>query len=363
MELLPKEPYKRIFCIVFYLILALVGFYIFFRFAFPVLLPFIIALAVACVAQRPARFVSEKTGMSIKLLSVFFGLLFLFSAGLVISLCVSKLIAELSSFVGGIMERREEIFENIMGFSDKTDSFLSRIIPGNDPTAEKFRASLSEFIIDASKNIISGITTKIPAFMGNVFSRIPKMLFSILAMILSCIYFCLDFNTMSAFFANKLSKKPFSAFSGVKKAYFSTVGKYMRACFMIFLMTATELTVGFLIIGVKYALLAGVITAFIDILPVFGSGTVLIPYAILEFIKGNFKLGIGLVILYAVVTFVRQISEPRIMGKNLGVHPLLSLFCVYAGYRLFGVTGMIFLPITVVIIKNIFVPERKAAKA
>ena len=358
MEFLPKEPYKRISYILLYTVLGIIGFFLFFKFVFPVLLPFIIAFIIACAVRKPALFLAKKTEKSVKFFSVLFGILALTVTAVLISVCVTKLIGELSSFVSGIMENKEEILNKIMGFSEKTDSFLSRFITGNDDAAINFRKSVSDFITDASKNILSGITTKIPAVIGGIFSKVPLILFSVIAMVLSCIYFCLDFDDISNFF----SKKAFSFLNNVKKAYFTAVGKYMRACLVIFLMTAAELTIGFLIIGVKYSLLMGVITAFIDILPVFGSGTVLIPFAVMEFIKGNFSLGIGLVALYTIVTFIRQISEPKIMGKNLGVHPLLSLICVYAGYRFFGVVGMIFLPITAVILKNIFLTKEDAAK-
>ena len=147
----------------------------------------------------------------------------------------------------------------------------------------------------------------------------------------------------------------------LKDASLFTFGRYMRANLIILIMTTVELTVGFLIIGVRYALLIAVVTALIDILPVFGSGAVLIPYAVISFVRGDFALGIKLVVLYAVVSFVRQISEPRIMGKSLGVHPLLSLMAVYIGYRFFGVIGMVFMPLLIVMIKNI--SEKKEASA
>ncbi|MGN1095975.1 MAG: sporulation integral membrane protein YtvI [Eubacteriales bacterium] len=353
MELLPKEPHKRIFCVVFYTALAVFVVYIFFRYLLPVFLPFIIAFAVAAAVRRPSEYVADKTGAPKKLFSVVFGLLLLSSSALIIGICFSKLMGELSSFVGGIMERREDIISGAVGISERIDELLSRIIPGTDTSAVNFRKSISELIIDASKNIISGITVKIPAFIGYVFSGVPRTLFFIAALVISAVYFCLDFEEFFAFIKEKLAKRPLDALTKMKRVSFLTFGRYIRACFFIFIMTATELTVGFLFLRIRYALLLGVVTAFIDILPVFGSGTVLIPYAVIEFIKGNFALGIGLVALYGIVTLVRQISEPRIMGKSLGIHPIISLLSVYAGYRFFGVIGMIFLPLTAVMIKNL----------
>ncbi len=360
MEFLPKEPYKKIFCIVFYIILLLVSVYLLFKYAFPVLLPFLISFFISCAVRRPAAYLSEKTGFSKNFFSVLLGLLLLGACALFVCICVSKLISELSAFARGILENKEEIMADTLDISQKLDDFLADVFPGAHEATVNFRKQLSEMISVSVKNIVSDITTKIPALVGHIFSGIPKILFFLAAMVLSCIYFCLGFDDMRDFAARNLSGGPLSALSRVKRASLSAVGRYMRSNIIIFLMTATELTIGFLIIGVKYALLLAVITAFVDILPVFGSGTVLVPYSVYGFLSGDFRLGIGIAVLYGIVTVVRQFSEPKIMGKNLGVHPLVSLATVYAGYTFFGIMGVIFLPITVVIAKNIIFAEEKS---
>ena len=353
MDFLPKEPYKKVFCIVFYAVLIFILLFVLFKYAVPVLLPFIISFGIACAVRSPARFLHEKTGAGKNFLSVLLGLALLAVCGSAVCICVWKLAYELSSFAKGILEKRDEILSGAAGFSEKLDEFLSRVIPGAHAQTEVLREKLSALISDGVKNIVSGITTKIPAFVGSIFSTLPKMLFFIGATVLSCFYFCLDFDKMRDFIKNNLSKAPLAVLTKFKRASFSAVGKYMRASFIIFILTAAELTVGFLFIGIKYALLLAVVTAFIDMLPVFGSGTVLVPYAVYGFLSGNFRIGTGMLILYLIVTLVRQFAEPRIMGKNLGVHPIVSLAAVYAGYSFFGVIGMIFLPITVVAAKNI----------
>ena len=102
------------------------------------------------------------------------------------------------------------------------------------------------------------------------------------------------------------------------------------------------------------------VTASLDVLPVLGVGTVLVPYALFSMATGDVFRGVGLLVLYGVVTVVRQIAEPHLVGKSLGVHPLLNLASVYAGASFFGVTGVIFMPITVVILKNLLLPEERS---
>ena len=123
------------------------------------------------------------------------------------------------------------------------------------------------------------------------------------------------------------------------------------------LITFSLLLIGFLVLGIKYALILSFICAIVDILPILGVGSVLIPFAIIEFAKGNLKLGIGLVVLYLIITVSRQIIEPKIIGAKIGIHPLLTLFSMYLGLSLFGVFGIILGPFTVLILKAVLLPE------
>ena len=118
----------------------------------------------------------------------------------------------------------------------------------------------------------------------------------------------------------------------------------MHSYLLLMLLTFAMMLAGLLILGVRYALVIALVIAAVDILPVLGIGIILLPWGFLEIILGNAGLGIGLLVLFALATVVRQIAEPKIVGKGLGIHPLLSLFLIYAGYSLFGFFGMVLLP-------------------
>lgn len=120
--------------------------------------------------------------------------------------------------------------------------------------------------------------------------------------------------------------------------------RYLRAYLILLAITFLCLFVGFSILGVDYAFLLALLTAVVDMLPVLGVGTVLIPWAAVMLLQERFYLGFGLLILYGVMLILRQIMEPRLVGKSLGLHPVLTLFAGYAGWRLFGVIGMILGP-------------------
>ena len=113
--------------------------------------------------------------------------------------------------------------------------------------------------------------------------------------------------------------------------------------------TFAELLIGFLLLGVEYAVLAAALTAIVDLLPVLGTGTVLLPWVVFCFLRRDVRLGIGLVIMYAVCLIMRQLTEPRVVGTSVGLHPLPTLVAMYVGFRLAGIWGLILFPFATVI--------------
>ena len=131
---------------------------------------------------------------------------------------------------------------------------------------------------------------------------------------------------------------------GAKQKFFGVIAKWVRAYFILFLITFAALLIGFMILRVDYALLMALVGALVDILPVVGVGLIFVPWGIFSLIGGNTFLGAGLFILYGAISLLRQLVEPHIVGGSIGVHPLLTLVAMYVGFRLFGIAGMIILP-------------------
>jgi len=120
------------------------------------------------------------------------------------------------------------------------------------------------------------------------------------------------------------------------------------------LITFIELAVGLSILRADGAIYIAALTAIIDIMPVLGTGAVVIPWSIFEFIKGNLTFAIGLAILYIVIMIVRNILEPKLVGKQIGLHPLIMLICMYVGVKVFGFIGLFVLPIIAAIMKYLY---------
>ena len=136
--------------------------------------------------------------------------------------------------------------------------------------------------------------------------------------------------------------------------------RYIKAYGILLAMTFALLLVGFWTLRVEYAFLLAFLIALADLLPVIGVGTVLIPWGIVMLLQKQFYLGFGLLILYLVISLVRQVAEPKVLGKSLGLHPLLTLFATYVGFTLFGLLGMILAPVAALLAKRLLSPQIKA---
>ena len=129
---------------------------------------------------------------------------------------------------------------------------------------------------------------------------------------------------------------------------------YIKAYFLIMVLTFCEMLLGLSILGVDYAFIMAIVISVIDILPILGSGTVLIPWAIFAFLTSNTPLGVGLLILYAATLVVRQFAEPKIVGGAIGIHPLATLASVYIGLKFLGFLGIFIGPMTALLLREMF---------
>ncbi len=141
--------------------------------------------------------------------------------------------------------------------------------------------------------------------------------------------------------------------SNIKSDLTGALGGYVRAQLILMSITFCELFIGLSVLNVKYSFILAIIIAIVDAIPVFGTGTVLLPWALISLLSGSYKMALGLLIIYAICLTVRQLLEPKIISSQIGLHPLFTLFAMYVGFRLIGLIGMILGPVAAIIIKNL----------
>jgi sporulation integral membrane protein YtvI len=181
-------------------------------------------------------------------------------------------------------------------------------------------------------------------------------------LLLSCYYFSADNGRVRAGMLAVLPVRVREKLPALRERASWFARRYLRAYLLLWLITFAEMFLGLSILGIPYAFLLAILIAVVDFLPVLGTGTVLIPWAACSLLTGNQRTGFGLLILYGVSVIVREVAEPRLVGAQLGIHPLLSLFAMYAGLRFFGLPGMLLSPVFAICLRFLLSDETGGEK-
>jgi len=206
--------------------------------------------------------------------------------------------------------------------------------------------SLSSGVIRDVQNFIVSFSQKGISFVTGFSMRIPSFFIALIFTIMLSFFISIHYQAVVSFINAQLPPKGKKLLSDFRTIFKDTVSKYFKAVGKIMIMTFIELCIGLNLLGVANPFGIAVVITIFDTLPVLGTGGIVIPWAIIELIQGNYPMAIGLIILYLVILLVRNIVEPKIVGDQLGLNPVVSLVVIYIGFRIFGVFGMIFMPIT-----------------
>ena len=321
------------------------------KYLLPAFLPFFIAWAVALVMRKPSDFIARKTKIKKKIVRSCLSVLIIVAliGGAVFA--IFKLATEAWYLFSGLGENGK-IGEFIAYFTAPIEGIFKKI--GID---SEFESRLTDAVLRAVSDTISSVAS----IITSVISAIPGIVLFVFVTVISVVYFSIDLENVNKRVHNLLPKRVDKAMVAFKTKLSKIILKYARSYLLIMLITFSLMLLGLFVLGVHYALLMALIIALLDLLPVIGIGIVLIPWGVYYLTVGSdLKLGIGLIVLWGVGSIVRQSIEPKIVGKELGMHPLLTLVLMYVGYSLFGFLGLILLPFLSVFI-SIIPPKSKSA--
>ncbi len=230
------------------------------------------------------------------------------------------------------------------GGAGKLPDLLGRISKmGTDsPMARRLLSSLSSQLADAAKTLALGLLSH----MGDLTHILMVLLFAIL----SAFFFLRDEEKLVDIILQNGGGGLLKNLRGIKATVGNALGGYIRAQAVIMTVIFAVLTVFLVLFGIQRAPLIALGTAFLDAIPVFGTGFVLLPWSVWQFLTGKAALGFGLLALYGVCSLIRQILEPRILSAHIGLHPLLTLTGIFAGYQLLGFPGLVLGPAAVLVI-------------
>ncbi len=351
-----KTEKRRRFIINFvYFVIILCLAYLFLEYAVVWVMPFIIGLLIALALRPFVAMVSNVTKLSRRI-----------SAFLVVLLCYG-LVGFLLWQLGSYLVQEAKIF-----FADLPDIYATKIVPSFDMAnqgllsftrgfspefAEQISQLLTRFL-GGMQTYLIGLSTNALSTLAGASAKLPLFLISLVFTILSSLFISMDYDGVLSFIKRQIPEKNKALIVDIRSYLAKTIAGYLKAYMILMCLTFVELSIGFLALRISNPFGIAAITAVADALPVVGTGTVLLPWAIISLFQQRFYLAIGLTLLYLIITVVRHFVEPKVIGDQLGIPPILSLLCIYLGFVWFGVFGAILFPV----IMNIIVCLHRADK-
>ena len=295
----------------------------------------------------------------------------IFFAGLV-ALAGTTVFTELKGFASKLTET----FKSIPEFINRIESWILGLL---EPLPDTIESSLAASVNEFTQNLLSSFSQngvilhspdKTPAIQFDfsallaplsgvisTASKLPAFLISIVVFFIATCFITADYDRIVNFIKRQLPADKRAALTKTKQLTLSTLGKMVKAYCLIICITFTEILIGLTALNLlgfysgNYKVVISLCIAIVDIFPILGSGTVLAPWGIISLIRGNIGLGVGLLVLYIIITVLRQYIEPKLVAGQLGLPPAATLVAMYLGFKIFGVPGIFMLPLMITVLK------------
>lgn len=254
------------------------------------------------------------------------------------------------------------LLQGLNNYTEKAYIKLQEITNDLDISKIKLSNELLSLIQNSSREILNHLyiwVTKALSNTVNILTQIPKIAIYMVITILSLYFICTDKIYILDFAEHHIPRSWVKKVGMHIREITQSLGAYLKAeitlVFVSFLISLAGLYI-FMFIGlnIKYPLLIALAIAFVDALPILGSGSVMVPWAIISALDGDINLGIAIVVLWIIMCVARQFLEPKVVSNRLGIHPIFTLIAMYTGFKLIGIIGMLVGPIILIIIKSIF---------
>lgn len=321
------------------------------RYLFAWMIPFVLGFSVAALLQKPLKWLVRKTHISRKIFSVaMVVLVVLLLAGIVSAIGWGLIVWLIDFFDSDNITVMQKALTDLADSLKTALSNLSLSMP--ESLSDSFgdlAGMVSSKLIELLTSLLSGVAT----WVVSLTASFPSLLINFFMWILSSIFLTIDYDAVTGFLKRQIPSR-FTPVLGAAKDFFNNaLFGYFRTYSLLILITFVELCIGFLILQVPHAIPLAMLVALIDIMPILGTGTVLIPWTVISLILGDFRMAIGIGLLYIIITVIRNIIEPKIVSVQIGLHPIVTLFFMLLGLRAIGVLGMFIFPVTVLILKQL----------
>lgn len=357
--------------IVFYAILIAI-FSLALKYALPLIMPFIVAFAVAALVQRPTNFLARKVRFVPRKVwaGIFIFLAYAFVGTALVAIVIG-LINEIADFARYIPTFLQNTINSIESASkEEVDLFFENFPTWIADPIKELYLSLAADLPGELLELATTFSSQILAAVGDlgagsisavvsVLLSLPNVIIIVVITIIATFFIGLDYDNVKLLMLRCFPHKMRPSITRVKRYATETVFNLLKTYALLMTLTFAELAVGFGLINlcgfnIQYVVPLALLISIVDILPVLGVGTVLLPWGIANFVIGDWVFGLLILLLYCIITVLRNYLEPKIIGKTYGMHPVIMLFAIFVGGKLFGVLGVFALPLTILILKRLY---------
>ncbi|MBQ3532755.1 MAG: sporulation integral membrane protein YtvI [Oscillospiraceae bacterium] len=319
------------------------------RYVLAWVLPFLIALGLAALAEPAIDFCRRRMHFKRSFTAAVLTLALLVGLTAAVAVILTALLRQAYDLLTALPAQLEQLPSLLEQLRRRFDAFCAACPASLRRALENLTAQLSPQL----SILLQRFTSTCITFVTDALSKLPQALLFCGTTALAVFFAASNYPSIMAFLRRQLPPQSLRTAQGVKSSLYTTLGKWLRWELTLIAITFIQLLVGLVLLGEPYALLLAFLIALIDALPVFGTGTVLLPWSLITLIAGNVPRGIALLALYGCISLVRAILEPRVMAAQAGLPPLLTLLAMYVGFSTCGVGGMLLFPIGLLFIKQL----------
>ncbi len=334
-------------------LLLAVGIVLALRYLLPPLLslfmPFVLALVTAWLLNPMVKGLQRRLGLSRRLLSLLLILLAFAAAGGVLFGLGHSLFSEVST----LLNNWEGVWESLQVGVEAADQWLTKLLSYLPAEVEEFVAGSLDHLWADFSGWVSTVMPMLGSWAGNFAMSVPSFVVALTVFVMGAYFITADYPRYRFLLTHRLPPEVRTFFSHIKHTALGAFAGYIRAELIISIGVFAILLVGFLIIGQSYAVLLALGLSILDFIPIIGSGTVMVPWAAVDLLTGNWPHALGLMVVWGLICIFRRVAEPKAVGSQTGLSPILSLISLYVGMRLAGVVGMVLGPVLCLVAINV----------
>ena len=314
-------------------------------------IPFLVAFIISLIIEPAIRYLMKKANLTRRMSSI-----------IIFFIVFSIIIGSVTWGIVSLVSESTNLLQTLNLYIDMAYTQIQDTIGKINITKISISSNISNLLQDTSSEILFKISSWLTEFLTkfiSVITSIPTIAIYTVITILSLYFICTDRIYILDLMEHHMPSKWIQKLAIHIKEISKSLGGYLKAEATLILISFVISVVGLYIfkfvgMDVKYPLLIALSTAFVDALPILGAGTVLVPWAIFCGLSGDLRLGISIIVLWIIMSIVRQFLEPKIVSGKIGIHPIFTLIAMYTGFRVIGFFGILIGPIVLIILKSIF---------